>query len=102
MKSCPEFPDRFDSFEHARAFCSTFFGWYNDEHRHSGVAYLTPADVHYGRAPEILAQRQIVMNEAFARHPERFVAGAPKVPALPKAVWINPPENQSEIELGLH
>lgn len=102
LKSHPDFPNRFESFEHAREFCTTFFDWYNNDHRHSGIAYLTPADVHYGRAPELLAQRQAAMNEAFARHPERFVAGPPKVPALPKAVWINPPENRAEIELGLH
>lgn len=102
MKSRPDFPDRFDSFEHAREHCAAFFLWYNEHHRHSGIAYLTPADVHYGRAPEILAHRQTAMNDAFARHPERFVAGPPKVLALPKAVWINPPENRAEIELGLH
>lgn len=102
FKSHPDFPDRFDSFDHAREFCRSFFPWYNDEHRHSGIAYLTPADVFFGRATEVLAQRQLVMNEAFAKNPERFVAGPPKVPALPKAVWINPPENRTEIELGLH
>lgn len=102
LKSRSDFPDRFEGFEHARAHCGAFFPWYNEEHRHCGIAYLTPADVHYGRAPEILAQRQAVMDRVFAEHPERFVAGRPTVPALPKAVWINPPENRSEIELGLH
>jgi putative transposase len=101
LKSRPDFPDRFDGFEHAREHCAEFFPWYNEQHRHSGIAYLTPADVHYGRAPEILTLRQAAMNDAFDRHPERFVAGPPKVPALPKAVWINPPENRAEIELGL-
>ena len=102
MKYGPTFPNRFDNFDHAKAFCRDFFPAYNDEHRHSGIAYLTPADVHHGRADEVLAARQALMNEAFARTPERFVADSPKVPALPKAVWINPPENRAEIELGLH
>lgn len=102
VKSHPDFPNRFDSFEHARAFCRSFFAWYNDEHRHSGIAYLTPADVFFGRAASVLAQRQLVLDQAFANNPERFVAGPPKVAALPKAVWINPPENRSEVELGLH
>jgi putative transposase len=102
MKYCPEFPDRFDGgFDHAREFCHDFFFRYNQEHRHSGIAYLTPADVHYGRADEVLAQRQLVMDRAFARNPQRFVAGPPKLPILPKAVWINPPENRDEIELSL-
>ena len=102
LNARPDFPDRFDSFDHARDFCRSFFAWYNDEHRHSGIAYLTPADVFFGRATEVLAQRPLVMDEAFAKNPERFVARAPKVPTLPEAVWINPPENRAEIELGVH
>lgn len=101
MKYCPMFPESFEDFEHAREFCLQFFRWYNEEHRHSGIAYLTPADVHHGRAQKLLEQRQAAMDGAFSRTPERFVAGPPKVPGLPKAVWINPPENRAEIELGL-
>ena len=44
MKYGPDYPDRFSSYEHARDFCRQFFSWYNDEHRHSGLAYFTPAD----------------------------------------------------------
>ncbi len=102
MKYGPNFPNRFHSYEHARDFCRDFFPWYNDEHRHSGLAYFTPADVHYERIPELLAQRQEVLDDAFVRHPERFAGGHPQVPAPPRAVWINPPENHAEIELGLH
>ena len=42
LKHHPTFPDRFGSLEDARAFCQAFFGWYNFEHRHSGIALLTP------------------------------------------------------------
>lgn len=91
MESRPDLPDRFNSFEHAREHCGAFFPWYNGHHRHSGIAYLTPADVHYGRAPDVIARRQAAMNDAIARHPERLVAGRPQVPTLPKAVWTNPP-----------
>jgi putative transposase len=45
----PEFAARFGSIEDARVFCQRFFRWYNGEHRHSGIAMYTPADVHYGR-----------------------------------------------------
>lgn len=102
MKYGPNFPDRFDGYDHARDFCRGFFPWYNDEHRHSGLAYFTPADVHYGRVPEVLARRQAVMDDAFAQHPQRFAAGPPRVAAPPKSVWINPPEDRAEIELKLH
>ena len=89
MKYRPEFPDRFGSIQDSRAFCQTFFAWYNDEHRHSGLGLLTPAMVHHGQAPLILAQRQEVLNAAYLLHPERFVRFAPKPATLPKEVWIN-------------
>ena len=93
MKYRPEFPDRFGSIEDSRAFCQIFFAWYNDEHRHSGLGLLTPAMVHHGQAPLILAQRQEVLNAAFLAHPERFVRFAPKPAELPKEVWINKPKD---------
>ncbi|HEY8311154.1 MAG TPA: DDE-type integrase/transposase/recombinase, partial [Gemmatimonadaceae bacterium] len=52
-----EFPDRFASFEHTHDFVGTFMSWYNNEHRHSGIAMLTPAMVHHGRADHVLATR---------------------------------------------
>jgi transposase InsO family protein len=45
LKGHPAFPDRFVSFEHAHGFCQDFFPWYNTEHRHSGIAWLTPESV---------------------------------------------------------
>ena len=87
----PDFPDRFmgarDGGEHFRR----FFDWYNNEHHHSGIAYLTPADVHYGRAEDVIAARQQVLDATFAVHPERFVRRPPRAGRVPKAVWINPP-----------
>jgi putative transposase len=46
LKYCPAFPDRFGSLADARAFCATFFGYYNHAHRHSGIGLHTPASVH--------------------------------------------------------
>jgi len=99
MKYRPEFPKRFGSIEDARSFCRMFFGWYNNEHRHSGIAMLTPETVHYGRAEKTTKQREIVLLEAFEKHPERFVNKIPKPMKLPEAVWINPPktENQNSV-----
>ncbi len=91
VKGHPEFPDRFVSFEHAHGFCQRFFPWYNTEHRHSGIAFLTPERVHTGGASAVLAQRASVLDTAYARHPDRFVHQPPKPLALPEAVWINPP-----------
>lgn len=91
VKYAPGFPERFSGYEHARSYCREFFPWYNGEHRHSGIAMLTPQTVHDGRAEQVLAQRQAVLDAAYAVNPERFVHGPPKVRPLPKAVWINPP-----------
>jgi putative transposase len=94
IKYRPDFPDRFGSVEDAAAYFKRFFAWYNNEHRHSGLAFLTPADVHFHRAPDVIARRQAVLHRAHSRHPERFVHRAPVPPALPSAVWINPPEKE--------
>jgi putative transposase len=91
FKYRPEFPDRFGSLEDARAICHDLFAWYNDAHHHSGLTYLTPAAVHYGRAPTVLKVRHRARLAAYAAHPERFVNGPPRPETLPTAVWINPP-----------
>jgi putative transposase len=91
LKYSPGYPDRFGSLEDARQWSQTFFTWYNQEHHHISLNLLTPAAVHYGRASEMLAQRQVVLERAYAAHPERFVKGPPTTPPLATAVWINPP-----------
>jgi putative transposase len=90
LKYRPDFPDRFGSIQEARAFCRVFFGWYNHQHRHSGISYHTPADIHHG-AEQIHRQRAQVLQAAYAAHPERFVRQVPVPPALPQPTWINPP-----------
>lgn len=87
----PGIPERFGSLEDARAFFSALMRWYNEEHYHSGIALLTPGDVHRGTAPAIIAQRQAVLEAAHRAHPERFVGGKPAHPSPPPVVWINPP-----------
>jgi putative transposase len=91
LKYRPEFPARFGSIQDARGFCQAFFPWYNLEHHHSGIGLLTPEMLHYGRADQIIDQRQAVLSQAFERNPERFVRAHPKPPARPTTVWINPP-----------
>jgi len=100
MKYRPDFPGRFGSPYDARGWARSFFKWYNYEHYHTALALLTPADVHRGRAPAIIAQRQEVLRAAYEQHPERFVKGLPKPPQLPQAVWINPPKPLDEPGAG--
>jgi putative transposase len=93
LKYRPDFPERFFSIEEARMFCQEFYRWYNQEHRHSGIAMLTPVSVHYRKHEGILKTRAAVLLKAFEEHPERFVKGVPVVKSLPEHVWINPPVN---------
>ena len=94
LKYRPEFPERFDDIEHARAHCRQFFRWYNHEHRHSGIGLMTPAAFHHGHATQLHAARATVLEAAYARNPERFVRKPPVPPELPTAAWINKPETK--------
>ena len=100
LKYHPGFPGRFDGIDHARRHCQSFFPWYNAEHRHGGIAMLTPADVHYGRAEQMLERRRRTLESAWAAHPERFVRGTPTPEVLPQAVWINPPHPPTTGEIA--
>jgi len=91
LKYRPEFPDRFGCPQDARGFCIDFFGWYNTEHRHSGLGLLTPHDVHHGLVRDRLAERAAVLEAAYRAHPERFPRGVPMPPTVPEVVWINKP-----------
>ena len=78
LKYHPGFPGRFHDITAAIAFCRTFFPWYNTEHRHGGIAMLTPDDVHHNRTQSVLEQRGRTLQAAWTRHPERFVRGIPQ------------------------
>jgi putative transposase len=96
VKYRPDFPGRFASIQAARLHCQSFFPWYNDEHRHTGLGLHTPADVHYGTAEAVRDKRAAVLNEAYTAHPERFVRKHPDPPKLPTGSWINPPDQPEE------
>lgn len=91
LKYRPDFPQRFGSLQDARAHCQAFFAWYNTEHRHSGIAFMTPEDVHYGRVSQVIDTRSKALNAAFDANPARFKGKRPKPQRPPEAVWINPP-----------
>ena len=95
LKYRPEFPERFGSIEDARAHCQHFFHWYNAAHCHSGIGFMTPESVHYGRAQTLFRQRAQTLGLAFLTHPNRFKGRAPQPPRLPTAAWINPPKEET-------
>jgi len=98
LKYAPVFPDNFGSLPDARAFCETFFAYYNHEHRHSGIGLHTPASVHHGTATQVRQQRQATLDAAYASNPERFTRQRPEAPKLPTAAWINPPSQEALIQ----
>ncbi len=102
LKYRPDFPERFEGLEHARAHLRAFFAWYNDEHRHSGIGFMTPAMVHLGRSSLIAEQRARVLQAAYATHPARFKGRLPIPPVPPAIVGINLPTTRaSEITHAL-
>jgi len=94
MKYCPSFPERFGCIEDARAFCQKFFDYYNHDHHHSGIAYHSPASVHYGTATEVRANRAETLDAAYAANPARFRHRRPEPPKLPTIAWINEPSKE--------
>jgi putative transposase len=102
LKYRPDFPAQFGSLEDARAFCCTFFDWYNPDHYHSGIALLTPASVHNGQAATVVDKRNQVLQAAFEHHPQRFKNRRPTAQPLPEAAWINPPSEPAPQEEAPH
>src|ERR1700741_3440549 len=96
LKYRPDFPNRFDSIEAARRHRRAFFGWYNGNHRHTGLGLHVPADVHYGTAAIPRDKRAGVLDAAYTAHPERFVQKPPEPPKLPSGSWINKPDDTKE------
>jgi len=95
LKYSPQFPSRFGSLAEAEAFCQEYFAWYNGRHHHTGLALLTPAQVHYGDPVALLAARHQTLLVAYAKNPARFGYRPPQLEVLPAAVYINPPDKTS-------
>jgi putative transposase len=72
----PEFPAHgFDDLDAARGWAAEFVRWYNVEHRHSSIRYVSPAQRHAGRDTAILAARSALYEQARQRHPARWSRG---------------------------
>ena len=102
VKYRPEFPCRFGALEHARSVSRDLCAWYNDAHHGCGLSYLTPADVHYGRAatgpggPSPHTAGRLTSPIASGS-----CTGHPVPRRCPRAVWINrPPTLTSQVAPG--
>jgi putative transposase len=73
LKYRPSFPSRpFHGVQDATAWVERFVAWYNTQHRHSAIRFVTPDERHFGREAQVLAQRHEVYQRARRRHPERW------------------------------
>jgi putative transposase len=89
------FPKSFGCIEDAQNFLRGFFDWYNRQHKHSGIGYVSPESLHTGQAHHIRNKRCTVLHSAYEKHPERFVKGIPQPPKIPEAAWINKPQEKA-------
>lgn len=105
LKYQPDFPRRFDNFDHAHRWCQDYVTWYNQDHHHSSLAGFTPEQVFTGSYLRLAEMRQASLNKAFEQHPERFVKGRPTVNLPEKVVYINPIPEDAEntvVESGVN
>lgn len=90
LKYRPEFPGRgFASLHDARSWVEAFVAWYNTEHRHSGIRFVTPEQRHSRQDKGLLAKRHQVYEAARRRHPERW-SGTTRNWAPIETVVLNP------------
>jgi transposase InsO family protein len=87
----PDYPNRpFASVEEACLWAAAFVGWYNHQHRHSGIKFVTPHQRHSGAAVKLCRHRAYVYEQARQRHPRRW-SRSTRCWRQPEVVWINPP-----------
>jgi len=90
MKYRPEYPSKpFTSIEQAQSWVDGFVFWYNTQHLHSAIRFVTPDDRHFGREEHILANRQKVYEKARRRHPSRWSKTTRNWNPV-RLVWLNP------------
>ena len=93
----PNYPRKpFETVEQARTWTLQFVQWYNHQHKHSGLKFVTPAQRHDGKSDAILRHRESVYKAAKERHPERW-SGETRDWTLKDEVWLNPERAEAEI-----
>lgn len=98
-KYCPLWPDRpFDSLTQARLWVQRFVEWYNEEHRHSALRYVTPNERHEGSATALLQARAALYRSAKAANPNRW-SGETRNWQLADAVYLNPERPEAGVAI---
>ena len=100
LKYRPGYPRTpFDDLTAARDWVHGFTRWYNEEHKHSGLKFLTPGQRHRGEADRLLDGRNSVYEVAKRRHPERWGKRLTRSWNLPDEVWLNPDRSITDQKL---
>lgn len=89
------FPGSFASIEEALEWCQWFFHEYNHNHRHSGIGWHTPANLHHGRTSQVSSIRRAAADKAWRANPNRFTH-RPKPPTIPDRAGINDPHKNKK------
>ena len=98
LKYRPSYPHRaFDSLKEARQWVTTFVKWYNHEHRHSAIGFVTPGERHAGLDGAILSRRIDLYEAAKERHPERWSRAIRKWKRV-EIVHLNPDQQIADKE----
>ncbi|WP_112135935.1 integrase core domain-containing protein [Marinomonas primoryensis] len=101
----PDYPRRFQDYDHAQRWSQDYMTWYNTSHHHSSLGGFTPEQVFTGDYIDLTKIRQSALDQAYKAHPERFIKGPPKAAQPPTSVSINPiPDDadQEVIEKGVN
>jgi transposase InsO family protein/transposase-like protein len=94
VKYRPDYPRKpFTSKDEACQWVASFVDWYNHQHRHSGIKFVTPQQRHCGQAVEISRHRAVVYEQARQRHPRRW-SRSTRCWRQPDVVWINQPPDE--------
>ena len=90
MKTRPTYPTKpFADLAAARSWVDTFVTWYNDEHRHSSIGFVTPNQRHAGESTSLIRKRRAVYEEAKRRRPQRW-SGNVRRWRIRDKVFLNP------------
>lgn len=99
LKYRPSYPrGPFKGIEEAKAWVIDFVKWYNTEHLHSGIGFVTPESRHQGRDAAILEQRRAVYLEAYLKNPGRWIGKTPRFWESTPFVTLNPIKDLAEEE----
>lgn len=89
----PEYPGMFASLDEARAWALRFERWYNCEHKHRNLKFVSPSERHRGIDRTIFAARRVIYEQARAKHPARWTRNT-RDWSLPDQVWLNRPAQE--------